>query len=104
MHTFQQDNARALTAGITTQYLANSHVSLLEWPALSPGLSPIEHLWDYLGQHVSRRPHMNNLTELDDALQREWNAIPHNTIRRLFGSMRRRRMACVAARGGHMRY
>ena len=50
MLTFQKDNARA-----------NNNVPLFEWPALSPDLSPREHLWDYFGQRVSRIPHMNNL-------------------------------------------
>ena len=34
MHTFQQDNARATTARVTIQYLANSNGILLEWLTL----------------------------------------------------------------------
>ena len=101
MHTFQQDNARAHTVRVTTQYLANNDVHLHDWPALSLDLSPVEHLWYYLGQRISRRTQMNNHRELENALQQEWNAIHQNTIRRLIGSTRRRCMACIAGHGGH---
>ena len=37
---------------------------MLEWPALSPDLSPTEKCWDYFGQCISHRPLMNNLREL----------------------------------------
>ncbi|GFW29765.1 transposable element Tcb2 transposase [Trichonephila clavipes] len=45
---FQQDNARHYTARISQDCLHT--VTTLPWPALSPDLSPIEHVWDYLGQ------------------------------------------------------
>lgn len=104
LHTFQQDNARAHTARVSIQYLANNNIPLLHWPALSPDLSPIEHLWDYIGQRLAVRPQINNLGELDNALQQEWNAVPQDFIQRLIRSMRRRCTACVAANGGHTRY
>ena len=61
MHTLQQDNALAHIACVTTQYLVNNNVPLLEGSTLSPDLSPIEHLWDYLSQSISYHPQINNL-------------------------------------------
>ena len=78
------------TQFVTVQYLANNNVPLLEWPARSPDLSPIEYICDYLDQRISRRPIINNIRKLENALQQVWNAIPKNTIRRLIGSMRSR--------------
>jgi hypothetical protein len=72
---------------------------------LSPGLSPIEQLWDEIGRRA--RHHQNSpktLQELRDALVHEWNNIPEAFIKRLIGSIRRRCEAVVAARGGHTRY
>lgn len=104
VHTFQQDNARAHTARVSMQYLAQQNIPVLQWPALSPDLSPIEHLWDEIGRRLSRRRQMDNVRQLEAALVQEWNAIPQNTIQRLINSMRRRCTACVNANGGHTRY
>ncbi|GFW53969.1 transposable element Tcb2 transposase [Trichonephila clavipes] len=41
---FQQDNARPHTARVSQDCLRT--VTILPWPALSPDLSAIEHIWD----------------------------------------------------------
>jgi hypothetical protein len=74
----------------------------LPWPALSPDLKLIKHLWDELGRRV--RNGLNppeTLDELRRALIQEWNNIPQAFIRKLIGSMRRRCQAVINARGGH---
>ena len=50
--TFQQDNARPHTARITMAFLGEHGVNVLPWPAYSPDMSPIEHLWDQLGRRI----------------------------------------------------
>lgn len=101
----QQDNARPHAARITTAYLHENNVNVMQWPAFSPDLSPIEHLWDQIGQLILRRtPRPANRPQLIHALQEEWNNIPQGRIQRLIGSMRRRCRKCVDARGGHIPY
>lgn len=105
VHILQQDNARPHTARVTMDYLQQHNVEVLPWPAYSPDLSPIEHLWDQLGRRLSRRtPAPANRQQLITALQEEWESIPQDNIRRLVRSMRRRCQACVQANGGHTRY
>ncbi len=42
---FQQDLAPAHTAKSTKSWLNDHSVGVLDWPANSPDLSPIENLW-----------------------------------------------------------
>ena len=51
-YLFQQDNARAHSAVLTQNFLQANEIHVLDWPALSPDLAPIEHLWDELGRHI----------------------------------------------------
>ncbi|GFV69990.1 transposable element Tc1 transposase [Trichonephila clavipes] len=46
---FQQDNARPHVAKTVKSYLDSQQVQLLSWPAYSPDMSPIEHVWDIVG-------------------------------------------------------
>ena len=104
-NVFQHDNARCHVARVFQDFLNQNHIRILPWPALSPDLSPIEHLWDELGRHVRHRQiPPETLHELRDALVHECNNITQTVIQRLIGSRRRRCEAVVAARGGNTCY
>ncbi|GFU00327.1 transposable element Tcb2 transposase [Trichonephila clavipes] len=47
----QQDNARPHTARVAQDFLR--HFQTLPWPARSPDLSPVEHVWDQLKRQMS---------------------------------------------------
>ena len=98
------DNARPHVARICRQFLNRNKINVLPWPAVSPDMNPIEHIWDYLGRKVRARENVHNLMDLENALIQEWNNIPNVVIRRYVRSMRGRLAACINSRGGHTRY
>lgn len=102
---FQDDNARPHRARIVNEYLQDEGVERMEWPANSPDLNPIEHLWDQLGRSVRQRvTDRTTLAELRLILVEEWNAIPQARVTRLVNSMRRRCNAVVNVFGSSTRY
>ncbi|KAL7828173.1 hypothetical protein AOLI_G00313250 [Acnodon oligacanthus] len=101
----QDDNTRPHRAGIIRDYLQNLGVERMEWPASSPDLNPIKHLWDHLGRAVrSRVTNTTTLADLQQMLDEEWDAIPQQCVTRLVTSMRRRCQAVVAVYGFSTRY
>ncbi len=101
----QHDNARPHVARICTQFLEAENIPVLAWPAYSPDMSPIEHVWDALDQRIRQRvPVPTNIQQLRTAIEEEWTNIPQATINNLINSMRRRCVALHEANGGHTRY
>ncbi len=41
--------------GICTQFLEAENIPVLAWPAYSPDMSPIEHVWDALDRRIRQR-------------------------------------------------
>lgn len=99
------DNARCHTARITQHFLREVDLRTMNWPALSPDLNPIEHLWDELKRRVrARNVAPSSLDELKAALLEEWEGIPQDTIKKLIRSMKNRLRAVIRARGGNTKY
>ncbi|GFR90432.1 transposable element Tcb1 transposase [Elysia marginata] len=101
---FFNKNARAHTARYTQQFLKQSNVQVLPWPALSPNPNSIEHLWDYLQRRLDCQDYRpRNADDLEHSLRRHWNAIPRHFYK-LVSLMGRRCAAALGAQGGHTHY
>jgi hypothetical protein len=81
---YQHDSALCHKARSVREWFVDSKVPEMDWPAQSPDLSPIEHLWDELECRLCSRPQRpTSLTALATALQEEWAAIPLETFKHL---------------------
>lgn len=104
---FQQDNAPCHRARTVTNWFEEhqSEFSLLPWPAQSPDLNPIEHLWDEVERSFqSLETPPSNLTQLRAAIMSAWVNIPQERYQHLVESMPRRVSAVIRAKGGPTRY
>ncbi|GFW40940.1 uncharacterized protein TNCV_4369881 [Trichonephila clavipes] len=82
------DNSRPHRANLVEDSLFEEGIVRMEWPACSPDMNPIEHIWDALGRRVAgRQPPPQTLQELERALLEEWNRIPQLVINSLIDSM-----------------
>ncbi|GFT98144.1 transposable element Tcb1 transposase [Trichonephila clavipes] len=71
------DNCRPHCANLVEDFLFEEGIVRMEWPASSPGMNPIEHVWDALGRRVAgHQLPPQTLQELERALLEEWDRIP----------------------------
>ncbi|KFM67085.1 Transposable element Tcb1 transposase, partial [Stegodyphus mimosarum] len=77
---------------------------MLPWSPYSPDLSPIEHVWDVIGRSLQTLPLLRSEDKLWQRVEREWRAIPQDTIRTLIDSMPRHVSSCITVRGGPTPY
>ncbi len=81
------------------------NIPVLAWPAYSPDMSPIEHVWDALDRRIRQcAPVPANIQQLHTAIKEEWTNITQTTINNLINSMWRRCVALCEANGGHTKY
>ncbi|GFT75738.1 transposable element Tcb2 transposase [Trichonephila clavipes] len=99
------DNAQCHRTVAAEQLLESEDIERMDWPARSPDLNHIEHIWDFLGRRLAARtvPPVT-IRELRFALQDEWAAMPQQLIDTLIFSMVRRCESCLAVRGDHVPY
>ncbi|GFT95882.1 transposable element Tcb2 transposase [Trichonephila clavipes] len=102
---FMDNNAPCHRTVAAEQLLESEDIERMDWPAQSPDLNPIEHVWDFLGRRLAARtlPPVT-IRELRLALQDEWAAMPQQLIGTLILSMGRRCETCLAVRGDHIPY
>ncbi len=94
---FQQDLAPAHTAKGTKSGFNDHGVTVLDWPANSPDLNPIENLWSIVKRKM-RDTRPNNADELKDTVKESWASIPPQQCHKLITSMPRRTEAVIKAK------
>jgi hypothetical protein len=98
-----QDNDPKHNSGVVREFCRQNGIRVLNFPAQSPDLNPIEHLWGELKRRVWRRS-FRTQDALFVALQEEWLKIPVQRLQNLVDSMPARLQAVKATRGYHTKY
>jgi hypothetical protein len=102
---FQQDNDPKHKCNKATTWFEDHGLKVLPWPAQSPDLNPIEHLWTHLKVKLGEyeRPPAGIL-ELWERVQVEWDKIEPEVCQNLIESMPSRVAAVLKAKGGYTKY
>lgn len=113
-YTFMHDNASIHTAGKVKQWFEDRGiVYITDWPAYSPDLNPIEHIWWHLKVKVcemfpevaaDRSESEYSRQRLESCLQAAFDCLDKKLFDVLYKSMRDRIAACIAAKGWHTKY
>ncbi len=85
---FQQDLAPAHTAKGTKSWFNDHGVTVLDWPANSPDLNPIENLWGIVKRKM-RDTRPNTADDLKASIKATWASITAEQCHRLIVSMPR---------------
>jgi hypothetical protein len=101
---FQQDNDPKHKAKPVQEWLEDQDFQIMLWPAQSPDLNPIEHLWEHLKTQLKKRGEIKGMEELWEKVQEEWEKITPDVCQNLILSMPKRIKALIRAKGGYIDY
>lgn len=102
---FQHDNAAVHTARLTKDWFTSKNINILDWPAISPDLNPIENVWGLLARKVYENGHQfSSSSELKRKIQQAWSQISTSTLQTLINSMPDRLFEVIKNNGGNTHY
>ncbi|CAB5396087.1 unnamed protein product [Rhizophagus irregularis] len=84
---------------------SSNKIVVIDWPANSPDLNPIENIWKQLKDNIqSCKVFLRTVDELKVALSEEWENLDCSIFEEVVASMPQRINAVLEARGGSTHY
>jgi len=106
---FQQDGSRVHSSKETLAWLEARQIKVMKWPARSPDLNPIEHVWPWMKNYIFKNHGREGASgvssvALKQAVMQAWEAVPETLLRDLLFSMVKRVAAVIEAHSGAIRW
>ncbi|CAN8064725.1 unnamed protein product [Agarophyton chilense] len=102
---FQQNNAPVHKSNSMKQWFNSLNMSVMEWPARSPDLKPIESTWGMLARMVyGQGRQFDTVFDLKNCIKDCWEKIDCNAINPFIESMPKRCISVIQARGAKINY
>lgn len=85
---FQQDNAPIHVSKLSKSWFTSKNIEILEWPAISPDLNPIENLWGIMSTRVyANGRQFGTVEELKNCIREVWKNFTVTELQNLILSM-----------------
>lgn len=102
---FQHDGDPKHTSNLAQETLNELGLDVMDWPAQSPDLNPIEHLWNHLKSKLKANDRVfATKEEVWDEIQELMKDENRELCRKFIASMPRRVQAVIQAKGGYTKY
>ena len=100
------DNDSKHRSKMTQEWLKSNEVKVIDWPAYSPDLNPIENMWHFVKcELVKYDEPPKGMLELWERVQHIWNnKINKDMCLRYINSIPERTQAVIKAKGGEAKY
>lgn len=100
-----QDNAPVHVSLSTREWLKDNKIVVIDWPAHSPDLNPIENVWALLAQIIyANGKQYQSISELKEAILLAWQSIQPHVLNRYVESMNDRVFQCISNKGSYTKY
>lgn len=102
---FMQDNAPAHSSKKTIDWLNMKEVAILDWPARSPDLNPIENLWSFFKDKLwEKKDQIKNSDDTWRFILEILQEIDEEQIKNLYSSMPNRIKEVINKKGKRIRF
>ena len=99
------DGASIHRSKVTKNWLEEKGIRVIDWPAHSPDLNPIENLWGILTRAVfANGRQFKNKKDLKEEIVKQWQEIKSKTLDNLLKSMSNRMIEVVKQKGVSTKY
>ena len=98
-----QDNAPYHKTKSVKTFLSEEDITVLEWPAQSPDIIPMENIWKLINERPNEK-NLRNVEELWINLKGEWQKISVDECKTLIRSYSNRCQAVIESKGLHIKY
>lgn len=100
---FMHDNDPKHTSKVVKDWFLEERIPVLDWPAQSPDLNPIENLWNDVKCAIAQEKY-KNLDDLWTGIRNAWYSISRERCQNLIKSMSRRCHAVLENKGYSTKY
>ena len=100
---FVQDNTPCHVPKSVKIFLSDEGVTVMEWPAQSPDMNPIEKVWKFLNE-IAKEKNPGNVEELWTNFKGEWEKISVDKCKTLIRSCSKKCQSVIENKGLHIKY